>query len=399
MIGRCGRLLAFFSIWGLGLAGPASALDVPLLLRKAAEQPAVQEAAADVALRRAEAATEGFLSPWRLGLRQEGIGTTEGGDQTSYLSLDMPFDPLGRQAARAGALRVRADAQQAQVQQVRLEQQLDALDLAWTYLSTEAQLPVIDEALARLDGWRERLALRVTAGKLAPMELDRFEVLRAEVAVQRIGIAGQQDAVAAELMARGLIECLQGHLPAVAGIPAPPAGERPLPGSEALTTEARALDAQEEALRLAVWPAPSLSVEGERFNSFGAGQFGLGLGIGLELPQTARLAIEREQLAAQRTQLEARTRSFTQHWQATSARHRARRLAAAAERSQIQQALLPGIDRQIERHLSLIHQGRSDVFSLLDLERRRLDARLRAIELHATELQGGYALWLLAGGN
>lgn len=400
MIRRFGRQVAISGvIWGLTWTAPATALDVPLLLRKASELPAVQEAASDVDLRRLEAATEGLLSPWRVGLRQEGIGPTESGNQTSYLSLEVPIDPLGRQAARAHALQMRTEAQGFQVQQVRLEQQLTALDLAWTYLATEAQLPVIDEALERLDRWHERLALRIAAGKLAPMELDRFAVLRAEVAVQRIGIQGQQQAAAAELLARDLIDCLQGHLPDVATIPAAPADGQALPGSTALAAEARSLKAQDEALHLAAWPSLSLSVEGERFGSFGSAQHALGLGLGLELPQMSRLAIERERLEAQRSQLVVRDRAFAQQWQAISARHQARRSAAAAERRQIHQALLPGIDRQIERHLSLIHQGRGDVFSLLDLERRRLDARLRAIELHATELQGGYALWLLAGGK
>jgi outer membrane protein TolC len=377
---------------------PAWAFDVDRFLAAAASQPQADIAASEAAVETAGAAQTALLPPWQMELRQEGLGPTDPGNQVTYLSLQTALDPFGQRASQSRSQTLHAESLQFQSRQVRLDQQLQDLSQAWRILSLRDQLTAIDAAVAGLPTWQTRIRLRVEAGKLPAMMLARILGVESEWRSRRLTLQRELAAAEAQLAARGLLPLVDGPLPALINLPKP-AEPTAWPEALALQTEERSLQAADEAVRKQAIPQTNLTVEGQRYETFSAGQHTLGVALGWTLPNGRHLDLERERLGHQRQQLAARQLALAQRQRALTGRYQAMQRTGIAEWTELQQRLLPNLDRQTQQTQSLIERGLSDVWPWVDLRRTHLDAQLRAIEAHAAALEGGYGLWLLAAGS
>lgn len=382
----------------LGPSLSAWAFDVDRFLAAAASPPQAAIAAADAEAEAASAAQTALFPPWQMEVRQEGLGPTDPGNQVSYISLQAALDPFGQRDSQSRAQLLHAESLRHQSRQIRLDHQLESLADAWHVLALRARRHAIDDALASLPHWQERIRLRVAAGKLPAMMLTRLLGIESEWRSQRLTVQRKLAAAEAPLAARGLLPLVDGPLPSLQNLPK---ADQTVawPEAQALQREADSLTAAADALGKQGLPQTSLAVEGERYETFGPGQHTIGIGLGWTLPNGRHLDLEKQRLGHQRQQLAARQLALQQRQQALTGRYAAMQQTGIAEWQELQQHLIPLLDRQTVQTQNLIERGLSDVWPWLDLRRTQLDAQLRAIDAHAAALEGGYGLWLLAAGS
>jgi hypothetical protein len=380
------------------LAQPAWAFDVDRFLAAAAKQPQVEIAAAESAAESAAARQAALMPPWEMGLRQEGIGPTDPANQISQISLASDLDPVGWRAAQSRAQTLRAESLMLHSRQLRLDMQHQDLATAWRVLALRAQIKALDGALADLPEWQRRIRLRVEAGKLPGMVLTRFLGVETEWRTRKLNVQRELATTEVALAAQGLLELVDGPLPALQAMPkaGPPAE---WPEAAALKAEERSLQLAEEAVRKQAFPQMNLMVEAWRYQTLANPQHAIAAGIGWNLPNTTHLQLEHERIAKQHEALAARQSALHQRQRALLGRYEALYRTGLAEWTELQQQLIPNLDRQAQQTQSLIERGLSDVWPWVDLRRTQLEASLQAIDAHAAALEGGYGLWLLATGS